>query len=70
MTELTTQKAIQHLLVTGYSKYRLAKMLGVQPIMLRFYERGESRMSSAVAFKLKQLFSIVVTDVYTKREPS
>lgn len=67
MKELTTQKAIEHLVFTGYSKYRIAKMLGVQPIMLTHYERGHIRMSQVTADKMRAYYGIIITDAKVRK---
>ncbi|MCI4435397.1 MAG: hypothetical protein JHC33_01120 [Ignisphaera sp.] len=69
MTELTTRQAVEYLLREGYSKYRISKFLGVQPIMVQHYLRGGTRMSTATAHKMEQLFNIFITDTYQKKQP-
>jgi len=70
MIELTTRKAIEHLMQQGYSKYRISKFLGVQPIMIQHYLRGGTRMSTVNAHKMAQMFSIFITDTYQKKQPN
>lgn len=69
MIELTTKKAIEHLMKQGHSKYRISKFLGVQPIMVLHYARGTARMSTLTASKMTQLFGIFITDTYQKKQP-
>ena len=68
MIELTTKEAIEHLVRQGNSKYRISKLLGVQPIMVHHYSRGSARMSTVNANKMMQLFSIFITDTYKKKQ--
>jgi len=62
---MNTQAAVLKILAGAEapSKYALAKLLKVQPIMISHYLNG-SRMRQAKADIIKDKFNIVVTDVY------
>ena len=62
---MKTRDAILHVLgkASGPSKYGLAKLLKVQPIMVDHYLNG-SRMKQDKADKFEHLFGIKLTDVY------
>ena len=61
MIELTTKAAIEHVLSSGASKYSVAKLLALSPIMVNNYLKG-TKMSHATASKMEALFGIKITD--------
>jgi len=62
---LTTKEAISKLIADGMSKYAIAMMLGLSPIMISNY-LAKSRMSSPTAYKMYVYFGIVITDAVVK----
>lgn len=61
---MNTKDAVHHVLVTTRkSKYRLARDLGVAPIMIDNYLNG-TRMGVERAKTFLDLFNIVIEDVY------
>lgn len=68
MKTYTTKEAVLHILETEtISKYRLAKILDVQPIMIFKYLQG-TRMRQDTAHKVKTFFNLEVSDVYGKKD--
>lgn len=64
---LPTKEAVLLILrETGCSKYRLAKNLDVNPIMINNYIRDvkPSKMSKPTASLMKQFYGITITDIY------
>ena len=61
--ELTTKEAVQVLLDSGMSKYRLAKNLGLAPTSINQYLKG-TKMSEATAKVVKAEYNITVTDCF------
>lgn len=61
---MNTHDAVLHVLKEeGISKYRLAKVIGVQPIMIDNY-LFKTRMRQATADKFETAYGIKIDDVY------
>lgn len=67
---MNTREAVMVVLLReGISKYRLAKNLGIQPIMVDNYLGPKStRMSKPTADKFTSLYNIEISDVYQSRK--
>lgn len=68
-TKLTTESAVIHVLVNAManSKYHLATMLQIRPIMISNYLHKGTRMGRTTADKFEALYDIEITDVYDPR---
>jgi len=69
MKEGTTKEAVLHILKEmQLSKYRLAQMINVKPIMVNNYIRDNKpcKMGVTTAQNFEALFQIKITDVYSK----
>ena len=68
MLELTTKEAVLKVLSDNpsLSKYRLAQLLGVRPIMINNYIREVKpcKMSVATAVKFHLAFAVHISDIY------
>jgi len=60
---LTRTAVLKVLKETGMSKYRLAKELGIQPIMINNYLK-KTRMGKVTAERFELIFNIRIKDVY------
>jgi hypothetical protein len=61
--KMSTKDAVLYLLDAGYTKYKIAKVLQAQPIMIDNYLNG-AKMRRATALRFKSAFKIEVTDVF------
>lgn len=70
VVKLTTKSAVEYLVNhKGLSKYRVAKMLNVDPPRVNSWSKG-TRMSYSIAPLFLQVFNIEVTDIYDSRRLS
>ena len=70
MQKLTTKAAVLFILADRkISKYRMAKDIGVQPIMIDNYSgpRG-TKMGEATAKRFEDIYGIEIIDTYTVRK--
>lgn len=69
MQSLTTKEAVKYVLINNLvnSKYHLAKLLSIEPIMINNYLKKNTRMGVETAATINELFNIVITDVYDSR---
>ena len=66
---MLTKDAVFRVLSTeGISKYRLAKEIGVQPIMIDNYLDHGTRMGVATAKKFTEVYAIEVDDIFNNRK--
>lgn len=61
---MTSKEAIEHLMATGLSKYRIAKSLGLAPVSINQYLSG-TKMSVQTAAKLASVHGLVITDSFS-----
>lgn len=67
--ELNTRQAVKYLLDNNLvtSKYALAQILGMQPIMIDNYLKKGTRMGELPSEIMHIAFNIIITDTYRKR---
>lgn len=58
---ITIKEAVDHILKTGITKYRIAQILGVQPIVVSNYHNEKVRTpKESVCIKLYKEYNLVV----------
>lgn len=66
---MTPKELMEYLIDQGYSKYRIAKVMDMQPIMVdRFLKEDVKTMRKEAAERLRQFFEVTVDDEYINGE--
>lgn len=62
---MRTKEAVEYLISTGLTKYRIAKTLGITPVSINQYLNG-TKVSAKTAGLFKSHFSIDISDAFKR----